>query len=368
MSLLRRWRARPPEKPLRDELLSIERLEERAQSARRAAHHRPRLAGRRAERLPALRRERGRPAPGVPDPGRGRAPGRVRHGGRGVAARQLPPGRGRDPRRPAEPAARLLPRAAEARRPRAGGPRARLRDGGRADPAQRRRLDLHQLPLPDHATRPSRRSRSASCWAWPSMLKLGPRREPAAAGRRGDRRPAAARRTRRRVRRPLEAAAQGASRSRLPRRVQPAFVVQLLQRVREYGPRLRPSARRWTTASPRCRRAAKTRSAPSTSGRRRPRSRSRTSITSLRLCATLDWSQFFERVSLVEQSPAARPGGRLRADGLPEPRPLSPGGRGPGRRHRRGAGPGRAARGRERAPGRRGASPGDAARRTSATT
>ena len=35
-------------------------------------------------------------------------------------------------------------------------------------------------------------------------------------------------------------------------------------------------------------------------------------ITSLRLCATLDWSEYVERVSLVEQRAAARSGRRLR--------------------------------------------------------
>ena len=77
-------------------------------------------------------------------------------------------------------------------------------------------------------------------------------------------------------------------------------------------------------------------------------------ITSLRLCSTLDWSQYFESVSLVESVLQRDPAGVYGAHGLPQPRPLSPGGGGSGRRHRGGPGPGGAARGRERAPGRRG--------------
>ena len=55
-----------------------------------------------------------------------------------------------------------------------------------------------------------------------------------------------------------------------------------------------------TRTSPRSRRPRRTRSAASTSARRRRRSRSANVITSLRLCSTLDWSQYFESVSLVE--------------------------------------------------------------------
>ena len=72
-------------------------------------------------------------------------------------------------------------------------------------------------------------------------------------------------------------------------------------------------------------------------------------------------------VSLVEQSPAARSGRRLRPDGFPEPGSLPPGGRGAGGADRRGPGQGRAAGGRERAPGAARRTPASA-RRTSAIT
>ena len=66
-------------------------------------------------------------------------------------------------------------------------------------------------------------------------------------------------------------------------------------------------------------------------------------ITSLRFCATLDWSRFVESVSQVEQVLHHDPVGVYGADGLREPRSLPPGGRGARRRHRRRTGAGRAA-------------------------
>ena len=75
-------------------------------------------------------------------------------------------------------------------------------------------------------------------------------------------------------------------------------------------------------------------------------------IGSLRLCGTLDWSEYFETVSLVERVLQQDPAGVYGAHGLPEPRPLSAGGRGARRQERRCPDPGRPARGRERPPGR----------------
>ena len=77
------------------------------------------------------------------------------------------------------------------------------------------------------------------------------------------------------------------------------------------------------------------------------------SITSLRLCATLDWNEYVEDVSLIEQILQRDPSGRLRAHGLREPRSLPPRGRGAGGSDRRSAGARRPARDRERAPGGR---------------
>ena len=47
-------------------------------------------------------------------------------------------------------------------------------------------------------------------------------------------------------------------------------------------------------------------------------------ITSMRRVSSIDWTLFFERVSLVEQPAARRSGRRVRADGLPHARSLSP--------------------------------------------
>ena len=80
-----------------------------------------------------------------------------------MAARQLPPGRERDPRRAPEPAARLLPRAAQARDAPARRRRARLRHGGGADPSQRQparpaaAASLHEQ-LPDGGAAHDRRA------------------------------------------------------------------------------------------------------------------------------------------------------------------------------------------------------------------
>ena len=71
-------------------------------------------------------------------------------------------------------------------------------------------------------------------------------------------------------------------------------------------------------------------------------------ITSLRLCSALDWREYVESVSLVEQVLQRDPGRRLRTDGLPQPRSTAPGGRGARGAERRRAGAGRAEGGRKR--------------------
>ncbi len=118
-------RPRPKgEGPLRDELLSIERLEERARSlaARFTVHPNPRRVARdvfpRFDDNARLLREAYRRH------GRRRAPGGVRDAGGRVAPRQLPPCRFRDPGRPSASPTRLLLRAPEARSARARRPRA----------------------------------------------------------------------------------------------------------------------------------------------------------------------------------------------------------------------------------------------------
>ena len=65
-------------------------------------------------------------------------------------------------------------------------------------------------------------------------------------------------------------------------------------------------------------------------------------ITSLRFCATHDWSRFVESVSQVEQVLHRDPAGVYGRMDFVEPRPVSPGRRGARRRHRRGPDAGRA--------------------------
>ena len=140
----------------------------------------------------------------------------------------------------------------------------------------------------------------------------------------------------------------------LPPEIHPAFVVQLLQRVREYGPRL-SAVRAEIDAHLLAQHMASEEAIRSEHQHQAAAQVSVANvITSLRLCSTLDWSQYFESVSLVEGVLQRDPAAVLRPHGLPEPRPLPPGGGGPGRRHRGGPAPGGPADGRERSPGRRG--------------
>ncbi len=86
----------------------------------------------------------------------------------------------------------------------------------------------------------------------------------------------------------------------LPPEIHPAFVVQLLQRVREYGPRL--SAVRAAVDAHLL--AQQTAAEEAIRSEHQQQAATQVSfgnvITSLRLCSTLDWSQYFESVSLVE--------------------------------------------------------------------
>jgi cyclic beta-1,2-glucan synthetase len=99
----------------------------------------------------------------------------------------------------------------------------------------------------------------------------------------------------------------------LPPVLHTAFVVQVLQRIREYGPRL--AAVR--TAVEEHLAAQHMTSEDAIRAEHQGQAAAQVSvanvITSLRLCATLDWSQYFESVSLVErvlqQDPAGRYGG-----------------------------------------------------------
>src|SRR5262249_24878177 len=135
-------------------------------------------------------------------------------------------------------------------------------------------------------------------WAWPSMLKLALIEnlrllaEEALESRR-DREAAD------RAIAELDAAPEGRPPA-LPPVLRSAYVVQLLQRLREYGPRAAELRARLverlgaqgTTAEE----AIHTEHQREATGQVSVAN----TITSLRLCSTIDWAEYFERVSLVE--------------------------------------------------------------------
>ncbi len=136
-------------------------------------------------------------------------------------------------------------------------------------------------------------------WAWPSMLRLAlieNLRRLAAKTLEGreERRAADAYVAR------IDAAGHGELPA-LPPRLHTAFVVQVLQRIREYGPRLaavreaveRHLAARGMTSEDAIRAEHQEQAAAQVSVAN--------VIGSLRLCGTLDWSEYIETVSLVER-------------------------------------------------------------------
>ena len=136
-------------------------------------------------------------------------------------------------------------------------------------------------------------------WAWPSMLRLALvenlRRlaEEMLLAR-------AARRAAETYLAHIDGAGAG-SPPVFPAELHPAFVVQLLQRMREYGPRL--SAVRAAVAAHLSRQQVSAEEAIRSEHQEQAAAQVSAGnvITSLRLCATLDWSQHFEAVSLVER-------------------------------------------------------------------
>ncbi len=135
-------------------------------------------------------------------------------------------------------------------------------------------------------------------WAWPSMLKLALienlRRLAEEAIDARDARRAADDYVAQ-----IDAAGHGQP-PPLPPQIHPAFVVQLLQRVREYGPRLaavRAAVDAYLLAQ-------LTAAEEAIRGEHQQQAAAQVSvanvITSLRLSSTLDWSQYVEAVSLVE--------------------------------------------------------------------
>ena len=349
---LRRRRARVPEKPLRDELLSIERLEERAKAL--------------AARLivdPTLRRSRRDVFP------------RFAENAKVLREAYLSMADDVHKGEFVTPAAEWLLDnyhlvASEIRDVRQNLPRGYYRElpklATRELAGEARvyamavelirhsdsRLDRQQLVRFMNSFQAIAPLTIGELWAWPSMLKLALfenlRR---LADESLDSR--AARRAADSYVAQIDAAGHGRPLP-LPPAVHPAFVAQLLQRVREYGPRL--SAVRAAVDAllealghgPGRGDPGRAPAAGRVAGLRRERHHQPAPVLDSRLEPVL-------RVGEPGRGrPAARPGRRLRQHGLPEPRSLSRGGRGPGGRQRGEPVARGAAHGRERAPGRRG--------------
>ncbi len=294
----RRLRPRSPERPLRDELLSIERLEERARSlaARLTVDPAPRRSARSvfprfADNARVLREAYLTMAEDV-------------HKGEFVAAasewlldnyhlvaseirdvrQNLPRGYYRD-------LPKLAPRllAGDARIYAMAVELVRHSDS---------RLDRQQLLRFMNSFQAVAPLTIGELWAWPSMLRLALienlRRLAEEVVEARDARRAADRYVAK-----IDAAGHG-SPPALPAETHPAFVVQLLQRVREYGPRL-AAVRAVVDAHLVARGTA---AEEAIRGEHQRQAAAQVSVAnvigSLRLCSTLDWSQYFEATSLVE--------------------------------------------------------------------
>jgi cyclic beta-1,2-glucan synthetase len=298
LARLRRPRIRTPEKPLRDELLSIERLEERAKAlaARLTVDPAPRrnardMFPRFADNARVLREAYLTMAEDV-------------HKGEFVT-----------------PAAEWLLDnyhlvASEIREVRQNLPRGYYRELPKLATRQLAgdarvyamavelvrhsdsRLDRQQLLRFMNSYQTVAPLTIGELWAWPSMLKLAlienlRRLAEEVTAARGARRAAD------RYVAQIDAAGHGRP-PPLPSQIHPAFVVQLLLRVREYGPRL-SAVRAAVDAHLATQRTAAEEAIRS---EHRDQAAAQVSIanviTSLRLCSTLDWRQYFESVSLVE--------------------------------------------------------------------
>ncbi len=134
-------------------------------------------------------------------------------------------------------------------------------------------------------------------WAWPSMLKLGllENLRILAAGI------LSGRAARREADAALERLAGGGPPEPLPEPLHSAFVAQIRQLMRESDPRVSSLHARMEEAFPAG--GPTSEDAVRAEYQRQATDQASTgnTITSLRLCATLDWSRYVERVSLVEQ-------------------------------------------------------------------
>ena len=358
--------AAAPERPLRDELLSIERLDERARSlaarftvdpSRRAARS---VFPRFDDNVRVLREAYRTLADDV-------------HRGEFVTAAaewlldnyHLVASEIRDVRQNLPRGYyRELPKLAVAR---AGRRRPRLRPGRGADPPQRqppRPAAAGALPgrLPDRRPAHHRRALGLA-----EHAEAGADREPAPAGGRDPGRPRGPPR-RRRLRGAHRRRREGRCRRRCRASSTRRWSCSSCSACASTGRAWRRSGAASTRTSPRRQATAEEADpgrAPARGGRPglgRQRHHQPAPLRHARLDPVRRGGQ------PGRAGAAARPGRRLRAHGLPHPRPLPAGGRGAGRPDRRGPGARGPAGGGERAPGGRGR--GDRARapRTSATT
>jgi cyclic beta-1,2-glucan synthetase len=299
LARLRRRSPPPAEKPLRDELLSIERLEERARAlaARFTLDPNPRRSSRNV--LPRFddnaRVLRKAYLTMADDVHRGEfvtpAAEWLLDNFHLVAAeildvrRNLPPGYYRE-----LPKLALRERAGDARVYAMAVELIRHSDS---------RLDRHQLVRFMNSYQAVAPLTVGELWAWPSMLKLAlvenlRRLAEEALEARAARLAADAYVER------IDAAGQGGP-PPLPEHLHTGYVVQLLQRLREYGPRL--SAVRTAVDSYLLGQEMSAEDAIRSEHQRQAAGQVSVAnvMTSLRLLSTLDWSQYFEAVSLVER-------------------------------------------------------------------
>src|SRR5450830_1447934 len=134
-------------------------------------------------------------------------------------------------------------------------------------------------------------------WAWPSMLKLAllENLRILAAG------VLSGRAARREADAALERLAGGGPPEPLPEPLHSAFAAQLQQRMRESDPRVSLLHARMEEAFPAKGTTAEDAVRAEYQRQATDQASTGNTITSLRLCATLDWSRYVERVSLVEQ-------------------------------------------------------------------
>jgi len=170
------------------------------------------------------------------------------------------------------------------------------------------RLDRHRLTRFVVAYQTVAPLTIGELWAWPSMLKLALlenlRRlaEDMLQGR-------TARQEADRYLADFDAAPDSSQLPPLPAVLHPAFIVQLLQRIREYGPSASPLR---AALAERLRvQATEEEDAIRTDHSRQATAQVAigNAVTSLRLCSTLDWVEYVETVSLIEQVLTRDPAG-----------------------------------------------------------